>query len=268
MAAATLRCAACGAALAGEAVSCAACGSRQLTVSCPACLAFVPVGARFCPHCGHQVESGEAPRTLLACPDCHISLELLLVDERFVQLCPRCGGLWMDRSTFDQLAQQKEAAGRVLGGVQAAAAPRRPPEAQTVRYRACPRCHVIMNRQNYAQISGIVLDVCRTHGIWFDRDELARVLAFIRDGGLVRAQHRQQTELEDLRRALLSAQRGTSGGLGETAGLARGEGLIDLLVNPFATGGTGVDLADLRRGLEGLPGAGRFFRGLFRFLEP
>jgi Zn-finger nucleic acid-binding protein len=55
-----------------------------------------------------------------------------------------------------------------------------------------------MNRVNYARRSGVVLDVCRAHGIWFDRDELRRVLAFIAGGGLDRA---RQLELEELKEA-------------------------------------------------------------------
>jgi len=44
-----------------------------------------------------------------------------------------------------------------------------------------------MNRVNFARISGVILDVCKMHGVWFDRDELSQVLESIQGGGLSRA---------------------------------------------------------------------------------
>jgi hypothetical protein len=42
-----------------------------------------------------------------------------------------------------------------------------------------------MNRKNFGAHSGIIVDVCREHGTWFDGDELAAALEFVRAGGLV-----------------------------------------------------------------------------------
>ena len=58
-----------------------------------------------------------------------------------------------------------------------------------------------MNRVNYARRSGVVLDVCKEHGIWFDKDELRRVLAFISEGGLDRARELELEELKEAKRA-------------------------------------------------------------------
>jgi hypothetical protein len=63
-----------------------------------------------------------------------------------------------------------------------------------------------MNRVNYARRSGVVLDVCKAHGLWFDRDELRRVLAFIAGGGLDRAREREMEDLKEARRAAVLAQ--------------------------------------------------------------
>jgi hypothetical protein len=41
-----------------------------------------------------------------------------------------------------------------------------------------------MPRKNWGQRSGVIVDVCSAHGIWFDADELAGVLRWVRDGGL------------------------------------------------------------------------------------
>ena len=44
-----------------------------------------------------------------------------------------------------------------------------------------------MHRRNFASISGVMIDVCRKHGVWLDHSELERILAFVREGGLDRA---------------------------------------------------------------------------------
>jgi Zn-finger nucleic acid-binding protein len=59
-----------------------------------------------------------------------------------------------------------------------------------------------MNRVNFGQSSGVVIDVCKPHGIWFDPDELRRIVLFITSGGLERQQERDKQELEDERRRL------------------------------------------------------------------
>jgi Zn-finger nucleic acid-binding protein len=50
------------------------------------------------------------------------------------------------------------------------------------RYGWCPHCGQVMTPMVFGQRSGIVVDVCREHGTWFDRGELDAVLAFVRAG--------------------------------------------------------------------------------------
>ena len=40
-----------------------------------------------------------------------------------------------------------------------------------------------MQRRAYGQGSGVVIDTCRDHGIWFDAEELHHILAWILKGG-------------------------------------------------------------------------------------
>jgi Zn-finger nucleic acid-binding protein len=64
-----------------------------------------------------------------------------------------------------------------------------------------------MNRINFARCSGVVVDVCRGHGTWFDREELSRIVEFIRGGGLDAARAREKAALEEERRHLESLSR-------------------------------------------------------------
>ena len=41
-----------------------------------------------------------------------------------------------------------------------------------------------MVSRNFGRISGIMIDVCRHHGVWLDAKELEAIVEFIRKGGL------------------------------------------------------------------------------------
>jgi Zn-finger nucleic acid-binding protein len=64
-----------------------------------------------------------------------------------------------------------------------------------------------MTRVHFARASGVIVDVCKGHGTWFDRDELRQVLEFVRAGGLDVARAREKEELEHERQRLKDRQR-------------------------------------------------------------
>jgi hypothetical protein len=57
-----------------------------------------------------------------------------------------------------------------------------------------------MNRAQFAKCSHVIVDVCSSHGTWFDKDELQRGVQFIRAGGLQKAQAHQLEELKEAQR--------------------------------------------------------------------
>jgi hypothetical protein len=76
-----------------------------------------------------------------------------------------------------------------------------------------------MNRKNFAQSSGVVLDVCGKHGIWLDRGELERILGFVSGGGLARSRARESERLIEEQRRLVALQSSTRGHvMGDGAG--------------------------------------------------
>ena len=196
---AVVRCSACGAPREGDEPECRYCGSSftvhelDIDTICPFCMARVSGGARFCSHCGSPILVGQAAAgaTPMPCPACgpqrHLKSRRLGAEPVAVAECEVCAGLWVDTGTFQVLAARAR-----LGQLDAAvAAPGTPaawtPGAGGHLYRPCAVCGALMNRQNYGRKSGVILDVCRAHGIWFDAGELPRVLAWIRDGGERRA---------------------------------------------------------------------------------
>jgi len=201
MEARVLRCSGCGASVPPDAPQCPYCRAQLASVACRGCFALVPISASHCPGCGAAMAPRAAsPATDAPCPACAKPLASAKIGEVQVGACQACGGLWLDRAVFEQLGASRERQGAMLGALPA---PENPPVAklEPVQYRPCPACRQRMNRLNYAKRSGVVLDVCKAHGIWFDQDELRRVLAFIAGGGLDRAREREIEALKEARRA-------------------------------------------------------------------
>ncbi len=73
-------------------------------------------------------------------------------------------------------------------------------------YIPCPDCEKLMNPGNFARRSGIIIDTCKAHGVWFDAGELPQIVEFIRSGGLEKARLREREDFEaDKRKARLDA---------------------------------------------------------------
>ena len=111
--------------------------------------------------------------------------------------CPDCLGLWLDASTFEKICADREQHAAVLGVATLSHRPSVPNE--KVTYIRCPECKQLMNRANFARCSGVIIDVCKQHGIWFDRDELSRIIEFIKEGGLDAARSKEKMQLEEER---------------------------------------------------------------------
>jgi len=120
--------------------------------------------------------------------------------------CPDCLGLWLDVFAFEKICADREQQAAVLGAASLATSPHTPPH-EKVSYIPCPQCKQLMNRANFARCSGVIIDVCKKHGIWFDRDELSKIIEFIRDGGLDWARSREKAQLEEERRHLEQMKR-------------------------------------------------------------
>jgi Zn-finger nucleic acid-binding protein len=202
----TLRCPGCGAPTAADAVACEYCGSALATVACASCFAPMFRGSRFCALCG-----AEARRELLDdakpldCPLCHEGMQALLLGATEVRECAACGGLWADPGTLQRLSDAREAHADVVS-VLATRLVTNVVATEVIRYVPCPCCAKLMNRTNFAKSSGIILDVCKNHGVWFNRGELQRMLQFVSGGGLARARAREHEQLVEERRRLEALQ--------------------------------------------------------------
>jgi Zn-finger nucleic acid-binding protein len=112
----------------------------------------------------------------------------------------------VDADTLQQICTDREKQAVVLGEAAALPAPQAVVLEEQIRYLPCPVCGDLMNRVNFAHCSNVIVDVCRTHGTWFDRDELRRIIEFIRAGGLEAARAKEMAEYESERRQQKAAR--------------------------------------------------------------
>lgn len=198
-----LKCGRCGGPLRAEATKCDYCDGeitieeRGLSGMCPVCFARLLADARFCMECGTEI----APQALrpvpegTLCPRCKSALRTRAVGHASMVECTSCGGLWIAQEDLEHIcekADEQELAARALEGSQPAhpVDPSRGPA-----YLPCPTCKDMMVRRNFGGSSGVLIDVCRGHGVWLDHRELERILDFVRKGGLMQARAREVERL-------------------------------------------------------------------------
>ncbi len=199
-----LNCPNCGAAVADNANHCEHCRSRLKTMSCPECYGTIFQGNKFCPLCGGKATAPKiTARKVGDCPRCKKKLQLVEVEEISFSECERCDGVWMDAETFEIVCANNEKQAAVLGKLDDISNNVHPAK---IQYVPCPDCKHLMNRNNFARTSGTIVDICKTHGVWFDAEELPRIIEFIRKGGLDYAREKQKSYL-DAEKAKIRAEK-------------------------------------------------------------
>lgn len=222
-----VRCSSCGAPRESEADFCTFCGSaftlheKDMHTICPSCATRISNRAKFCHSCAAPIspQALAGDETKLSCPACGESHRLHsrpLEDQRVSILeCHGCAGIWIGHDVFRLL--EDKALDREVGWTPfregADADEFELHEPGTTLYRRCPTCGELMNRTNYSRRSGVIVDICPGHGIWFDQGELARILKWIRDGNWTRSKKRQileDAEMMAARKVAASAPRPTA----------------------------------------------------------
>jgi Zn-finger nucleic acid-binding protein len=148
-------------------------------------------GAAFCPACGAARSRVEAAEATDQCPGCSGALRRVEVGKATLLECAGCDGAWIDADRFEALCADGEAQAAVLHRYAGRAVVAK----TAVKYRRCIRCRKMMNRVNFARLSGTVVDVCRGHGTFLDAGELHLIVTFLRAGGMERSRQHQLDEL-------------------------------------------------------------------------
>lgn len=189
----TAPCPSCGSELSGDARACGACGFEPSAVRCGNCFSLVASGGQSCTHCGATLapEPELEPRGEL-CPRCGGGLFTLETGEARLLECKRCGGSFVGHEALASIVAAHRGAVPRVSGV--------PTPDRPVAYLPCPECRGRMNRAVFGRKSGVIVDVCKVHGTWFDARELTAVIAFVEHGGIERAKKQELLEREQARR--------------------------------------------------------------------
>lgn len=160
--------------------------------------------AVHCAACGHELGLEPVPEPEdLPCPACEAPFVGIPTEASGrVHECTACGGQWVDHTSLRTLFERRVRLcldwGRRPDALSADSANR-------VRYLPCPMCRQLMNRRNFGERSGVIVDVCRSHGVYFDPGELPRVLAFVARGGLEEAARREAEREREQRKSAAEA---------------------------------------------------------------
>ena len=106
------------------------------------------------------------------CPRCRTPLTVQNEGRLVMNCCYQCGGLFLDGPSSKRVVDAVDtnavaAANQVSQRAHAAVA--------TDAVVPCPACTKALDRMPIPA-AGVTVDVCREHGVWFDRDELQRVV--------------------------------------------------------------------------------------------
>ena len=200
-----LNCPNCGAGVSSDKTGCSFCRSRLKTMACPSCFGLMFVGSKHCAHCGKKVVQTQAvsEESIGNCPRCKIKLKILRIGETTLCECEKCSGLWVDVETFEEVCANHEKQAEVLSSIEQNSVHKNPAK---IQYVPCPDCKNLMNRNNFASSSGVIVDICKQHGVWFDAEELPKIIEFIRKGGLDRQRQKEKLQIEEQRKMLIEQQ--------------------------------------------------------------
>ena len=226
----TLNCSSCGGLLADGTARCPFCTAVVEARRCTSCFHPNLASAVHCAACGRELGLDPMPESdALMCPICNVHFIALPAGETgSVHECSKCTGQFVEHGTLRTLFEERLQIG--LGSTVGRAIQHAPPAGPTrVGYVPCPLCRSLMNRKNFGERSGVIVDVCKSHGIWFDRGELPRVLAFVEAGGLREAERRIEQRKHDERQKAAAAALSVSIEPNTSSAYSHEPSIVDLL---------------------------------------
>jgi Zn-finger nucleic acid-binding protein len=237
-----LHCPSCGASVKRDSERCRYCDSpldfslKGKTTHCPHCFQKIPANSRFCMVCARPAETHSKEVAALRnhpCPRCEKLMQIRDVGGFSVAGCPDCQGLFIPPETFEMM---QDASKRIIEGV-ARQGERQYELDYEVVYLNCPVCGKLMNRRNFAASSGVIIDVCGEHGIWFDKGEMEKIMDFVAKGGIQKARKAELERLKDeaklakLKRERIKSQGGYSMGFDMGSAELAGDSVLGILEN-------------------------------------
>src|SRR4051812_18003244 len=107
------------------------------------------------------------------CPRCNVELDSHQATRVLLHGCPTCGGVWLDGEASRRVVEAIDPT--VVGAADEESRRARQLQVDVSRAAPCPVCAQPLRRMPIEQAQ-VDVDACEQHGVWFDRDELQRVI--------------------------------------------------------------------------------------------
>ena len=177
---------------------------------CTNCKAPLPDGSLLCAYCGdrndidlrgiHYYTTHETDQPRI-CPRCDKKLKTINLNLNgtfFIERCDQCLGLFFDPAELEALldAAVKNVFLIDRSGMDSINVHRQLNQ-YPICYIKCPVCSELMNRVNFGAKSGVIVDRCKDHGVWLDGGELRHLMEWMKLGGKLLDQERQEQAKKD-----------------------------------------------------------------------
>lgn len=164
---------------------------------CFSCSAPLPANSQYCRYCGvrndidlqgkHTFQAVQEAQTERWCPQCRIPLQSIALafdKPLIIERCEHCFGLFFDPGEIEALLDHALSPVTsinldLLDNINR----ERYRGEQGFKYLKCPVCDVMMNRVAFGHKSGVVVDHCKSHGIWLEGGEVSHLLEWKKAGG-------------------------------------------------------------------------------------
>jgi len=210
--------------------------------NCTHCSAPLPANTNRCEYCdtrndvdltGRQAYSLSSRVSSRSCPHCSKPLqtiELQLNGTIQIDRCSDCFGLFFDAGKIELVLEQAvsdvyDINVRQLDNINSD----RFQTDKPVKYIKCPECQHFMLRRVFGYRSGVIIDQCKSHGIWLDSGEITHLLEWKKAGGQLLAAKNEQAEREKPKKSLPMKDYGNDGFAG--ADSRTGLDALDTLAN-------------------------------------
>jgi Zn-finger nucleic acid-binding protein len=191
--------------------------------NCSNCSAPLPSNSIICEYCKtrndtdlkgihhyttHEIESART------CPRCSISLrsiDLKINGKFLIERCDDCLGLFFDPGELEALLEATVSNVFDINRSKLDAINNQTnPDYAAVTYIKCPVCSKLMNRVNFGTKSGVIVDRCRDHGVWLDGGELRHLFEWMKAGGKLLVQEREEQFRKESEREKVREQRNSA----------------------------------------------------------
>lgn len=118
---------------------------------------------------------------MLDCPRCKMMLGTEQYENQEVNFCGNCWGHWVNLETFEKILRSevyefsKSESDSLLKKWSAQATV----DIDKSKDIQCPECHRAMRQMPFADNCPVIVDRCKTHGVWLDASEIKEIQIFI-----------------------------------------------------------------------------------------